>query len=227
MNTHLTKIEIFSFSLISLLIVIFFWDFTFVYPLKFFVTSIHESFHGLLTIFTGGEIKSIRLNIDGSGSLSRYGGIDLFISPAGYIGTALVGALFILASRKRLYSEIIITLFSLYVIILNIIYIDSYFSVVFWIVLIISVLFIFFVYKTDYDNHLSLFLGTFFMMSSVEDIKIYLLSDISHKTDAGLLASRLGMEFLTPIIALAFFVITLFIYYKVVKTIYNLQDTKT
>lgn len=227
MGNHLSKIEIFTFSFISLIIVIFLWDYIFVYPLKFFVTSVHESFHGLAIIITGGEIETIKLNINGSGSITRYGGIDLLISPAGYIGTALIGALFILASRRRMYSEILISICSIYVILLNIMYINSYFSIVFYLVIFVSILFILLVFKTNFDNHLSLFLGTFFMMSSVEDIKVYLLSDISHETDAGLLASRLGMEALTPIIALAFFLITLFIYYKMLKIIYNLKDIKT
>ena len=227
MNNYFSKTEIFIYSFISLFTVVFLWDYYFIYPLKFFVTSIHEGFHGLFTIITGGEVISIKLNTDGSGSLLRRGGFNLLISPAGYIGTAFVGALFILASRKRLYSEIIISIFSFYVILINIIYIDSYFSIVFIIVLLVSIILIYIVYKTDYDNHLSLFLGTFFMMSSVEDIKTYLLSDISNKTDAGLLASRLGMDFLTPVIALAFFIITLIIYYKTVKIILNLKDIKT
>lgn len=227
MNNYLSKFEIFTYSIISLIVIFFLWDYSFIYPLKLFVTSVHESFHGLATILTGGTIGSIKLNTDTSGVMTRYGGIDLFVSPAGYIGTALIGALFILASRKRIYSEIIISICCIYVIVINFLYINSHLSIVFWFVIAISIFFLIIVFKTDLDNHLSLFLGSFFMMSSVEDIKVYLLSNISYKTDAGLMASRLGSEALTPIIALAFFLITMFIYYKMLKIIFNFQKIKT
>jgi len=72
------------------------------YPLRLFVTFIHESGHGLAAIVSGGQVVNLTVYADGSGIATTAGGARWLILPAGYIGAALFGAvLFYLANTVR------------------------------------------------------------------------------------------------------------------------------
>lgn len=74
------------------------------YPFKLFATWIHESFHGLAALVTGGSVTSIDINPDTSGLtrsfISRSTGASALVSSMGYLGTAIAGAI-LLALRRR------------------------------------------------------------------------------------------------------------------------------
>jgi hypothetical protein len=70
------------------------------YPLRLFVTFVHESGHGLAALLTGGQFRTLAVMADGSGVATTAGGARALILPAGYLGAALFGAgLFALANR--------------------------------------------------------------------------------------------------------------------------------
>lgn len=72
------------------------------YPLRLFVTFVHESGHGLAAILTGGALNSFVVNSNGSGYALTSGGSLAVILPAGYLGAAFFGALlFYLANTVR------------------------------------------------------------------------------------------------------------------------------
>jgi len=71
-----------------------------IYPFKLFSTFVHESCHGLASIFTGGSWHKFLIGSDGSGLAYTSGGLRMFIIPAGYIGTALIGGILLLLSSK-------------------------------------------------------------------------------------------------------------------------------
>jgi hypothetical protein len=72
------------------------------YPLRLFVTLVHEAGHGLAALATGGEVRSLQVMADGSGLATTAGGARALILPAGYLGAALFGAgLFIAANLVR------------------------------------------------------------------------------------------------------------------------------
>jgi hypothetical protein len=62
------------------------------YPLRLFVTYVHESGHALAAIASGGRVMRFTVSPDGSGLASTIGGSRALILPAGYIGAALFGA---------------------------------------------------------------------------------------------------------------------------------------
>lgn len=66
------------------------------YPLRFFITVIHELGHGVATILTGGQFSHFVLRVDTSGTAWSRGGCRFVIIPAGYLGTTFVGMLLIL-----------------------------------------------------------------------------------------------------------------------------------
>lgn len=70
------------------------------YPLRLFVTFIHEAGHGIAALATGGQIGQLQVFANGSGVATTAGGARWLILPAGYIGAAAFGAaLFYIAHR--------------------------------------------------------------------------------------------------------------------------------
>jgi len=102
-----------TFSALALVVVIILWNvplFSMVlYPLRLFVTFIHEAGHVIASVLTGGEVTRFVVYSNGAGVTYTIGGIRAIILPAGYIGTALFGAsLFYIANtwaRTRLITS--------------------------------------------------------------------------------------------------------------------------
>jgi len=70
------------------------------YPLRLFVTFIHEAGHGIAALLTGGQIGQLQVFANGSGIATTAGGARWLILPAGYVGAAAFGAaLFYIAHR--------------------------------------------------------------------------------------------------------------------------------
>lgn len=62
------------------------------YPIRLFVTFVHESSHALTAILTGGSVSEIVIHADASGYTLTSGGIEPLIASAGYIGATAYGA---------------------------------------------------------------------------------------------------------------------------------------
>lgn len=71
-----------------------------VYPLRLFVTSVHELGHGLAAIVTGGEFVRFEVQSNGAGLAYSRGGIREIIIAAGYVGTAIFGAVLLFTSNR-------------------------------------------------------------------------------------------------------------------------------
>ncbi|MBN1963622.1 MAG: M50 family metallopeptidase [Anaerolineae bacterium] len=73
------------------------------YPFRFYVTTVHELGHGMTAIITGGEFLHYQVYDSGAGVATTRGGTRWLIIPAGYVGTALFGAVLLyLANRTRI-----------------------------------------------------------------------------------------------------------------------------
>lgn len=62
------------------------------YPIRLFVTYVHEASHSLAAILTGGQVIQFSVSPDGSGLATTVGGSRFIILSAGYLGTALFGS---------------------------------------------------------------------------------------------------------------------------------------
>jgi hypothetical protein len=72
------------------------------FPFRLFDTFIHELSHGLATIITGGSFLRLVVYPDFSGMAWSSGGVRWFVTSAGYLGSALFGALLTLLSTRRI-----------------------------------------------------------------------------------------------------------------------------
>lgn len=71
------------------------------YPIRLFSTFIHETGHILAALLTFGSVKSMTVHLDTSGLTYTAGGLRFAISSAGYVGTALFGALMLLGAHSE------------------------------------------------------------------------------------------------------------------------------
>jgi len=76
-----------------------------VYPIRLFVTFIHEASHALVAFFTGGSVQSLSISPDGSGVV--YSASTGWLSPlltgsAGYLGTTAFGVLLLVLIRRSI-----------------------------------------------------------------------------------------------------------------------------
>ncbi len=70
------------------------------YPLRLFVTMIHELGHGVAAIVTGGEFIEFQVMSRGAGMAYTRGGMRFIVIQAGYLGTALFGAGLLLLTHR-------------------------------------------------------------------------------------------------------------------------------
>jgi len=70
------------------------------YPIRLFVTLLHETGHALAALATFGGVNRVALDWSGSGVTFTQGGWGLLISSAGYLTTTLYGAGLLLFLRK-------------------------------------------------------------------------------------------------------------------------------
>lgn len=68
-------------------------------PIQYFNTHIHEAWHALATVATGGAVHRIEVHANGNGETLTSGGLNFVIASAGYLGAAIVGALVIAFAR--------------------------------------------------------------------------------------------------------------------------------
>lgn len=63
-----------------------------VYPLRLFVTFIHEGGHTLAALLTSGSVERVIIYADASGETYTRGGLQMIIASAGYLTSAIFGA---------------------------------------------------------------------------------------------------------------------------------------
>ena len=71
------------------------------YPIRLFVTYIHEIGHALAALVTFGGVNRVALDWSGSGVTFTQGGLGLLISSAGYLTTTLYGSALLLFLRRQ------------------------------------------------------------------------------------------------------------------------------
>jgi hypothetical protein len=81
----------------------FFWDSPVLWPLKLLVVMVHEGGHALATLLTGGAVDRVTLAALSDACLSRLPSgtvAQVAVYSAGYVGSALAGAVLLLATFR-------------------------------------------------------------------------------------------------------------------------------
>lgn len=85
----------FRYHLLCALLALLFWESALIKPFRVFVVMIHEVCHAAAALMTGGDVLEIRTAWEESGHTISEGGWIPVICSAGYLGSALLGALLI------------------------------------------------------------------------------------------------------------------------------------
>jgi hypothetical protein len=110
MGAMTRKKDGFSFLLMAAALTVGLWYLPYadviVYPLRIFVTFIHETAHALAALATGGGVDRIEIASNGSGLTYTRGGLSLMIASAGYLGTVLYGGLLLIMSKQAKHAKL-------------------------------------------------------------------------------------------------------------------------
>lgn len=107
------------------------WNTPVVYPLKIFVVFLHEISHGLAAVASGGEIVRIELSADQGGVCWTRGGSRFLTASAGYLGSMLWGALFLVAAARTRFDRLLVGLVGAFVLAVTALYVRSGFGLVY------------------------------------------------------------------------------------------------
>ena len=95
------------------------------YPIRLFVTFIHESSHAIIAVLTGGSVQSLTISMDTSGEVysapSNLIGA-LLTSSAGYLGTTAFGVLMLFMIRRSFSPNKILTALGIFVAVMTVIF---------------------------------------------------------------------------------------------------------
>ncbi len=86
-------------SALTLLISFIPFAWVLVYPLRLFVTFIHEGGHALAALLTFGSVEGLFIHADASGETYTRGGFQLLIACAGYLASVVFGASLLILCR--------------------------------------------------------------------------------------------------------------------------------
>jgi len=89
------------------------------YPIRLFVTYLHESGHAFFAVLTGGRVTGIQINADASGYALVQGGWMPVVLAGGYIGSALFGNVILYIALVRRGWNIYLAMFFLVVMLLT------------------------------------------------------------------------------------------------------------
>jgi hypothetical protein len=109
-------------------LVLVLWDSFVAFPFRIFVVFLHEISHGLAAVVTGGAIESIDLRFDEGGVCRTRGGWPFLILNAGYLGSLLWGATFLVLGERRTHSRTVIAVIGAFTLVVTLFYVRTLFG---------------------------------------------------------------------------------------------------
>ena len=89
----------------------FLWNTFLMKPVKLIAVFVHEMGHATACWMTGGSVKAIEVYGNEGGVTKYVGGVRCFIIPAGYLGGAFWGGVFVVLSGDRIASTVSASVF--------------------------------------------------------------------------------------------------------------------
>jgi len=157
------------------------------YPIRVFVTFLHEFGHGAGALITGGSVESIEIEPNGGGVTTSIGGNLPVILLGGYIGSALFGnILFYIGAKRPKWVKPVLGLMIVAMLVTAFVWYISVFTTA---ILCGFALALFLIgFKTPFGREVLLFLG----LASV----IYILQDTAYGPSSDLAQFEREMRFI-------------------------------
>lgn len=213
----------FRYYALATTVALVFWDSAFIKPFRVFVVLVHEINHALMALATGGEVLEIRTFWDESGHALTNGGIVTLICSAGYVGSAMWGALMIYSNLFMGLQRVVLMLVGITCTTMSLIYgsmgtLDFFFGIGIGILIAVVALI-----SAKCARICSIWIGTMLCLYSLHDFSTDLFY-MPEQTDAGILAMHYGFSkefayFLAYPIALVWVLLSLSAMYRAMRAL--------
>lgn len=194
------------------------WETPIVYPIKLFTVLIHEISHALVTVLTGGSVKSIKFAFDLSGITITAGGNLVLIASAGYFGSLIIGALFFISADRYTLQKWLTTTIAFVILVTAINLMENGLQIFFSLIIALGIFIIPRFTKEKYASLLFKFLGLTSCLYVIVDIKQDLLTLSLRETDTQILEYITG--FPAFLIGLIWFTLSVIIVFFLLKKSY-------
>jgi Peptidase M50B-like len=169
------------------------WDSFLVYPFRLFVVFLHEVSHGLAAVLTGGAIESIGLSFDEGGVCRTRGGWPFLILNAGYMGSLLWGALFLVLGERRARARAVVAAIGAFTLVVTLVYVRTLFGFGYGVAAGLAFLAVASKLRSEVSEMLLAAIGATSALYAVWDVASDVLFRHSHESDAAALAQLTGV----------------------------------
>ena len=164
-----------------------------VYPFRLFVVFLHEMGHALAAVLTGGEVLRIGISRDEGGVCVTRGGIPFVVLNAGYLGSLLFGALFLLLGARRRNAAPVLGAIGAFTALAALLYVRTWFGFAYTLAAGLVLLLVAARLRPAASEWLLAAIGSMSMLYALADIASDVIFRHSGQSDAAALARLTGM----------------------------------
>ena len=147
------------------------------YPIRLFVTFLHEFGHAIGAVLTGGGVEEVQINQDGSGWTKSIGGNRPVIIMGGYLGSAIFGnLLFYVGARSKRLVKPMMALVIIAMLVTGFYWFNSLFTT--GILIAFSLVLFLIAFKTPFGRDVLMFLGLASVIYIIQDFNVGPKSDL-------------------------------------------------
>ena len=208
----------FRYHLLCTVIAVALWDTSFIYPFRLFMVVVHEVCHAAAAMATGGEVLEMKTQWDESGHTLTRGGLFPIISAAGYVGSAVLGALLIYTGKFPRPQRLVLAIIGTATMGMTMWYtplggMDSYLGIFGGLLLLCMA-----IKSQRASRAAATWLGIMLCLYSLHDFRtdLWLYPEM---TDAGILARNWGLPILAYPIALTWVSLSLALMYRALRAV--------
>ena len=207
----------FRYYVVCAVVTLVLWDTPVLKPFQVFVVMMHEIFHALAALATGGEVLEMRTNVDESGHTLTRGGLFPLISAAGYVGSASLGALLIYVGSTPQLQRLLVLLIGATCMGMTMAFTppgenDFYFGIFVGLILACVA-----IRSRRFSVAAATWLGIMLCLYSLHDFRTDL--SMPRQTDAGILAHYWGQPLLAYPIALVWILLSVSLMYRAMRAL--------
>lgn len=147
------------------------------YPIRLFVTFLHEFGHALGAVLTGGWVEDVQINADGSGFTRSVNGNRPITIMGGYLGSALFGnLLFYTGAKGNRTVKPMLLLVIIAMLVTGFFWFNSFFTT--GVLIVFAIVLGFVALKTNFGAEVLIFLGLASVIYIIQDFNVGPTSDL-------------------------------------------------
>lgn len=180
-------------QLLVLIAIIFtFWRTAPLQPLRVLIVFLHEFSHAAAIILTGGDVISFTINANEGGQVTARGGSRFIGLTAGYLGSLLIGVLFLLIAIRSTWDRIALAVLGATLLAITAFYIRDFYALTFTIIAGVIMLATARFLPANFSDLILRIIGLSSMIYVPFDIYSDTIARSSLRSDARMLAEEFG-----------------------------------